>query len=71
MAERLQRLEGVNILRRQVGAEWVEWGHVAVENTGEHQRMIGKKFYVTKIKNIFGTKKKPDSIHFLNTNNSD
>ena len=45
--ERLQRPEDVNILKGQVGVEWVEWGHVAVENTGEHWRMIGKKFYIT------------------------
>ena len=41
--ERLWRPEGVNILKGQVGAEWVEQGHMAAENTGEHRRMIGKK----------------------------
>ena len=46
-AERLQRLEGVNILKGQVRVEWVEQGHVAAENTREHQRMIGMKFYIT------------------------
>ena len=25
----------------------MEWSHLAVENTGEHQRMLGMKFYVT------------------------
>ena len=45
--ERLWKPEGVNILKGQVGAEWVEGGHVAVENTGEHWRMIRKKFYIT------------------------
>ena len=45
--EKLQRPEGVNILKGRVRAEWVEWGHVAVENTGEHQRMLGMKFYIT------------------------
>ena len=45
--ERLQRPEGVNILKGRVRAEWVEWGHVAAENTGEHWRMLRKKFYVT------------------------
>ena len=47
MAEKLWRLEGVNILKGQVKVEWVEWGHVAAENTREHQRMLGMKFYVT------------------------
>ena len=45
--ERLWRPEGVNILKGRVRAEWVEWGHMAAENTGEHQRMLGMKFYVT------------------------
>ena len=45
--EKLWRPEGVNILKGQVRAEWVEWGHVAAENTREHQRMLGMKFYVT------------------------
>ena len=44
--ERLWKPEGDNILKGQVVAEWVEWGHMAAENTGEPQRMIGKKFYV-------------------------
>ena len=47
MAERLRRLEGVNILKGRVRVEWVEWGHVAAENTREHQRMLRMKFYVT------------------------
>ena len=25
----------------------MEWSHVAVENTGEHRRMLRMKFYVT------------------------
>ena len=25
----------------------MEWSHVAVENTREHWRMLGMKFYVT------------------------
>ena len=29
-------LEGVNILKGQLGAEWLEWGHMAAENIGEH-----------------------------------
>ena len=45
--ERLQKPEGVNILKGQVGAEWVEWGHMAAENTREHRRMLRKKFYIT------------------------
>ena len=45
MAERLWKPEGVNILKEQVGAEWVEEGHMAAENTREHWRMIGKKFF--------------------------
>ena len=40
-------MEGVNILKGQVRVEWVERGHMAVENTGEHRRMIGMKFYIT------------------------
>ena len=55
MAERLWKLEGVNILKGQVGVEWVEWGHVAAENIGEHQRMLGKKFYIT----VFPLRTKP------------
>ena len=47
MAERLWRLEGVDILKGQVRVEWVEQGHVAAEKTGEHWRMLGTKFYVT------------------------
>ena len=47
--ERLQKLEGVNILKGRVGAEWVEWGHMAAENIGEHWRMLGKKFYITAV----------------------
>ena len=43
--EKLQRLEGVNILKGQVRAEWVERGHMAVENTGEHRRMLRMKLY--------------------------
>ena len=38
--EKLQRPEGVNILKGQVRAELVERGHVAAENTGEHRRML-------------------------------
>ena len=34
-------------MKGQVRAEWVEWGHVAAENTREHQRILGMKFYVT------------------------
>ena len=45
--ERLHRLEGVNILKGRVRAECMEWSHVAAENTGEHRRMLGMKFYVT------------------------
>ena len=48
--ERLWRPEGVNILKGQVRVEWVEWGHMAVENTGEHWRILGRKFYITKYK---------------------
>ena len=47
MAERLQRPEGVNILKGQVRVEGVERNHVAAENIGEQQRMLGMKFYVT------------------------
>ena len=47
MAERLQKQEGINIMKGQVGVEWVEWGHVAAENIGEHRKMLRKKFYVT------------------------
>ena len=46
-AERLWRLEDVNILKGQVRVEWVERGHMAAENTGEYRRMLGMKFYVT------------------------
>ena len=46
MAERLWKPEGVNILKGQVGAEWVEWGHMAAENIKECWRMLGKKFYI-------------------------
>ena len=45
--ERLQRPEGVNILKGQVRAECMEQSHVAAENTGEHWRMLRMKFYVT------------------------
>ena len=45
--ERLQRPEGVNISKGQVRAECVERSHVAAENTGEHQRMLRMKFYIT------------------------
>ena len=46
--ERLWRPEGVNISKGQVRAECMEWSHMAVENTGEHRRMLGMKFYVTR-----------------------
>ena len=45
--ERLWKPEGINILKGQVGVEWVEWGHMAVENIREHRRMLRKKFYIT------------------------
>ena len=45
--EGLQRLEGVNILKGRVRAEGVEQSHMAAENIGEQQRMLGMKFYVT------------------------
>ena len=32
--------------------ESVERGHMAVENIGEHQRMLRKKFYITDPRNI-------------------
>ena len=47
MAERLQRLEGVNILNGEVMAECVERSHMAAGNTREQWRMLGMKFYVT------------------------
>ena len=47
VVERLWKSEDVNILKGRVGVEWVEWGHVAAESTGEHRRMIGKKFHIT------------------------
>ena len=47
MAERLQRPEGVNISNGWVRAEYMEQSHVAAENTGEHRRMLGMKFYIT------------------------
>ena len=46
-AERLWRLEGVNISKGQVRVECMEWSHVAAENTGEHRRMLRMKFYIT------------------------
>ena len=46
--ERLQRPDGVNISKGQVRAECVERNHVAAENTGEHRRMLGMKFYITR-----------------------
>ena len=46
-AERLWRLEGVNILKGRVRAECMERSHVAMENTGEHRRMLRMKFYIT------------------------
>ena len=45
--ERLQRPKGVNISKGQVRAECMEQSHVAAENTGEHWRMLGMKFYIT------------------------
>ena len=45
--ERLQRPEGVNILKGQVRVECVEQSHMAAENTREHRRMLRMKFYVT------------------------
>ena len=51
-AERLRRLEGVNISIGQVRVECVEQSHVAAENTGEHWRMLGMKFYVTSWKYV-------------------
>ena len=45
--EGLQRLEGVNISKGQVRAEGVERSHVAVENIGEQQRMLGMNSYIT------------------------
>ena len=50
--ERLWRLEGVNILKGRVRAECMERSHVAAENTGEHWRMLGMKFYVTGWHNV-------------------
>ena len=49
--ERLQRPEGVNISKGRVRVECMEQSHVAVENTGEHQRMLRMKFYVTMLWN--------------------
>ena len=49
VVERLWRPEGVNISKGQVRAECMEWSHVAAENTGEHRRMLGMKFYVTSL----------------------
>ena len=45
--ERLQRPEGVNISKGQVRVECMERSHVAAENTREHRRMLGMKFYIT------------------------
>ena len=45
--ERLWRPEGVNNSKGRVRVECVERSHVAAENIGEHQRMLGMKFYVT------------------------
>ena len=47
MAERLWKPEGVNISKGRVRVECVERSHMAVENTGEHRRMLGMKFYIT------------------------
>ena len=49
VAERLQRPEGVNISKGRVRAECMERSHMAVENTREHWRMLGMKFYVTPV----------------------
>ena len=49
MAEGLQRPEGVNISKEWVRAEGVERSHVAAENIGEQRRMLGMKFYVTRL----------------------
>ena len=49
MAEGLQRLEGVNILKGRVRAEGMEQGHMAAENIREQWRMLGMKFYVTMV----------------------
>ena len=45
--EGLWRPEGVNISKGQVRAEGIEQSHVAAENIGEQQRMLGMKFYIT------------------------
>ena len=47
VAEGLWILEGVNISKQWVRAECMERSHMAAENTGEHRRMLGMKFYVT------------------------
>ena len=52
MRQKGYRLEGVNILKGQVRAECMERSHVAAENTGEHWRMLGMKFYVTGWHNV-------------------
>ena len=49
MAEGLQRPEGVNISKGQVRTEGVEQSHMAAENIGEQQRMLGMKFYITEL----------------------
>ena len=46
---KLQRPEGVNISKGQVRVECVEQSHVAAENTGEHQRMLRMKVYITMV----------------------
>ena len=45
--EGLQRPGGVNISKGRVRVEGIERSHMAAENIGEQQRMLGMKFYIT------------------------
>ena len=48
MRRKSYRVQRVLIfLKGWVRAEQVEQGHMTAENNGEHQRMIGMKFYIT------------------------
>ena len=47
VVEGLWRPEGINILKGRVRVEGMEQSHVAAENIGEQQRMLGMKLYVT------------------------
>ena len=60
--ERLWRPEGVNISKGRVRAECMEESHMAAENTGEHQRMLRMKFYVT-----IGCSREQESLSKLNS----